>query len=144
CTNLLTLEQSIEQRLKTDFNACASQLVFVAEHAFPQDSTLKCLPSTAVRTALAELCQQQRTWCGPLNPLQSGLLFGAHQPPIVSAAVVPLHLPDLSPIRERYGQPLLLVGSSEPQHFNSSLDTLFLDFIGEVLAVHLHNLSLRD
>jgi len=29
----------------------------------------------------------------------------------------------------------------EPQHFNGTLDTLFLDFIGEVLSVHLHSLS---
>jgi len=59
----------------------------------------------------------------------------------VSAAIVPLHLPEGSPIRTRYGLPLLLIGSVELQHFNSSLDTLFLDFIGEVLAVHIHNLA---
>jgi uncharacterized protein YigA (DUF484 family) len=144
CTNLLTLKQAIEERLRDDFNASAAQLVFVADNDFPQDTILKCLPSTAVRTALGELYQKQRTWCGPLNPVQRELLFGGLDRTIVSAAIVPLHLPELSPIRERYGLPLLLVGSTEPQHFNSSLDTLFLDFIGEVLAVHLHNLSLRD
>lgn len=146
CTNLLTLKQSIEEKLKDDFNASASQLVFISDHDFPQDSILRCLPSTAVRTALGELYQKQRTWCGPLNPVQRELLFSGsvQDKPIVSAAIVPLHLPELSPIRERYGQPLLLVGSTELQHFNSSLDTLFLDFIGEVLAVHLHNLAIRD
>jgi uncharacterized protein YigA (DUF484 family) len=144
CRNLLTLKACIEDKLKDDFNASASQLVFISEKDFPQDSILKCLPSTAVRTALGELYQKQRTWCGPLNPVQQELLFSAQAKPIVSAAIVPLHLPELSPIRERYGQPLLLVGSTEVQHFNSSLDTLFLDFIGEVLAVHLHNLALCD
>jgi len=144
CTSLLTLKQSIEEKLMADFNASASQLVFIADSDFPQDSSLKCLPSSAVRTALGELYQKQRTWCGALNAVQQELLFGAQEAPIVSAAIVPLHLPELSPMRERYGQPLLLVGSTEAQHFNSSLDTLFLDFIGEVLAVHLHNLSLRD
>jgi uncharacterized protein YigA (DUF484 family) len=144
CTNLLSLKACIEDKLKDDFNASASQLVFISEKNLPQDSILKCLPSTAVRTALGELYQKQRTWCGPLNAVQQELLFAGSDKPIVSAAIVPLHLPELSPIRERYGQPLLLVGSTEVQHFNSSLDTLFLDFIGEVLAVHLHNLALRD
>src|SRR5690606_10877560 len=55
CTNLLMLKQSIEDKLTADFNATASQLVFVAESDFPQDSILKCLPSSAVRTALGEL-----------------------------------------------------------------------------------------
>jgi uncharacterized protein YigA (DUF484 family) len=144
CTSLLALKACIEDKLKDDFNASASQLVFISEKNLPQDSILKCLPSTAVRTALGELYQTQRTWCGPLNAVQQELLFAGSDKPIVSAAIVPLHLPELSPIRERYGQPLLLVGSTEVQHFNSSLDTLFLDFIGEVLAVHLHNLALRD
>ena len=36
--------------------------------------------------------------------------------------------------------PLLLIASAEREHFNSSLDTLFLDFLGEVLSAHLHNL----
>jgi uncharacterized protein YigA (DUF484 family) len=144
CTNLLTLKACIEEKLKDDFNASASQLVFISDKDFPQESILKCLPSTAVRTALGELYQKQRTWCGPLNPVQQELLFSGQDKPIVSAAIVPLHLPELSPLRERYGQPLLLVGSTEVQHFNSSQDTLILDFSGEVLAGHLHNLALRD
>lgn len=141
CSTLLALNASIETKLKSDFDASASHLVFISDHDFPQDSMLQCLPSSAVRTALGELYQKQRTYCGPLNAVQQDLLFKSFPRPIVSAAIVPLHLPADSPIRTRYGIPLLLIGSEEPQHFNSSLDTLFLDFIGEVLAVHLHNLA---
>jgi len=36
--------------------------------------------------------------------------------------------------------PLLLIASADREHFNSSLDTLFLDFLGEVLTIHLQNL----
>ena len=36
--------------------------------------------------------------------------------------------------------PLLLIASADRDQFNSSLDTLFLDFLGEVLAAHLQNL----
>ena len=70
--------------------------------------------------------------------------FFTGMPPIVSAAIVPLHLPENSPIRTELGMPLLLIGSAEEKHFNSSLGTLFLDFIGEVLAVHLQTLFKPD
>lgn len=139
-TTLLSLNTVIETKLLNDFGASASHLVFISDHDFPQDSMLQCLPSSAVRTALGELYQKQRTYCGPINAVQQELLFRFHPKPIVSAAIVPIHLPTDSVIRTRYGIPLLLIGSEAEQHFNSSLDTLFLDFIGEVLAVHLHNL----
>ena len=141
CTNMTELNLAIQIKLNADFAASASRLVFVSDHDFPKEAHMKCLPSSAVRTALGELYQKQRTWCGPLNTVQQDLLFSDHHETIVSAAIVPLHLPEGSPIRTRYGLPLLLIGSVELQHFNSSLDTLFLDFIGEVLAVHIHNLA---
>ena len=141
CSTLLSLNTMVEEKLKNDFDASASHLVFVSDHEFPQDSMLRCLPSSTVRAALGELYQKQRTYCGPLNEPQRELLFRDHPEPIISAAIVPLHLPEESPIRMRYGVPLILVGSVEAAHFNSTLDTLFLDFIGEVLAVHLHNLA---
>jgi len=141
CSSLPDLNTAIEDKLKTDFDASAAHLVFVAEHDFPQENGMRCLPSTAVRAALGELYQKQRTWCGPLNKVQGELLFRDASATIVSAAIVPLHLPEASPIRDGFGLPLLLVGSTEEAHFNSSLDTLFLDFIGEVLAIHLHNLA---
>lgn len=144
CDTLKALNSTIEDKLKADFEASAARLVFVTEQDIADEATQHHLPATAVRTALGELFQKQRTWCGPLNKVQQQLLFKDAAEPIVSAAIVPLHLPEGSPVQKRYGQPLLLVGSSGEQHFNSSLDTLFLDFIGEVLAVHLEDLAAND
>ncbi len=53
---------------------------------------------------------------------------------------MPLKLDE--PTRAALGNslPLLLIASADRDQFNSSLDTLFLDFLGEVLAAHLQNL----
>ena len=72
--------------------------------------------------------------------MQQQLLFPGQSALIVSAAIVPLHLPEDSAVLKHYGLPLLLIGSIKEQHFNSSLDTLFLDFIGEVLSVRLQSI----
>jgi uncharacterized protein YigA (DUF484 family) len=128
------------ERLRADFDASASALVFVSD-ASGDEAGVTQLTSASVRAALGDLFAKQRTYCGALNQVQQQLLFPGQPAPIVSAAIVPLHLPEESGVRLRYGLPLLLIGSTREQHFNSSLDTLFLDFIGEVLSVRLQGLA---
>ena len=130
------LTQLVAERLRADFDASASALVFVSDDTAAADGVTR-LTTASVRAALGDLFAKQRTYCGALNQVQQQLLFPGQPTPIVSAAIVPLHLPDASTVRNRYGLPLLLIGSAREQHFNSSLDTLFLDFIGEVLAVRM-------
>jgi hypothetical protein len=139
CSTLDALLNVVAQRLCADFDASASALVFVSDQQ-TSDTHITRLKTAEVRSALGELFAKQRTYCGALNHVQQQLLFPGQKAAIVSAAIVPLHLPEDAHIRRGYGLPLLLIGSTEGQHFNSSLDTLFLDFIGEVLAVHLQNL----
>jgi len=140
CPSISAVKALIAQRFNTEFNATASALVLVNDAGLLLDCDLPCIPATAVRTALGELYQKQTTYCGPLNQVQRELLFPQHPDPLVSAAIVPLKLDDAT--RERLGNslPLLLIASADREHFNSSLDTLFLDFLGEVLAIHLQNL----
>lgn len=138
CTTLEELTAVIRDKLSVEFAASASALVFVSAEPATADVT-RLMPVT-VTTALGELYEKQRTYCGVLNPAQQLLLFANHTPPIVSAAIVPLHVPENSAVRSGLGIPLLLIGSDEEKHFNSSLGTLFLDFIGEVLAVHLQTI----
>ena len=138
CRDLPSLTATIAERIRNDFDATAASLVFVSDTA--SHGLIPSIATTAVRTALGELYEKQRTWCGTLNTAQQTLLFPAHAGAVVSAAIVPLHLPEDAAFRTRFGLPLLLIGSDEASHFNSSLDTLFLDFIGEVLTVHLQHL----
>jgi uncharacterized protein len=128
------------ERLRADFDASASALVFVSDESAGEAAVTR-LATSSVRAALGDLFAKQRTYCGALNQVQQQLLFPGQSAPIVSAAIVPLHLPEDSAVRKAYGLPLLLIGSTREQHFNSSLDTLFLDFIGEVLTVRLQGMA---
>lgn len=139
CTTFPALLALMSDRLRADFDASASALVFVSDAPASESGIIR-LNTASVRAALGDLFAKQRTYCGALNQVQQQLLFPGQHEPIVSAAIVPLHLPDDSAVRRHYGLPLLLIGSVKEQHFNSSLDTLFLDFIGEVLSVRLQSI----
>jgi hypothetical protein len=141
CSTLESLQALIAGKLLAEFDASASELVFVADEPAPAEAGFRRLSTSDVRTALGDLFAKQRAWCGALDTAQQHLLFGERSPAIVSAAIVPLHLPEGARIPRTHGLPLLLIGSTEELHFNGSLDTLFLDFIGEVLAAHLQNLA---
>lgn len=65
--------------------------------------------------------------CGVLRPTELAFLFGEDQAEqIKSAAVVILDYQGI--------QGVLAVGSSDQQHYNSSVDTLFLTYLADVLA----------
>ncbi len=134
----------VSDRLRADFDASAAALVFVSdaeESKERSEAGVTRLSTVSIRAALGDLFAKQRTYCGALNQVQQQLLVPGQSAPIVSAAIVPLHLPEDSAVRLHYGLPLLLIGSTREQHFNSSLDTLFLDFIGEVLSVRLQGMA---
>ena len=72
------------------------------------------------------ILKNNKAICGNLRDTEIQFLFGERNADRVgSAAVVPLH-------RER---PLgvIAIGSRDPQHFQSSMDTLFLGYIAEVI-----------
>ncbi len=63
--------------------------------------------------------------CGVLRGEELSFLFGKHADHIGSAALVP--------VCPGTGQGVLAIASKDPQHFKSSMGTLFIDFIVEVL-----------
>ncbi|MCW8126634.1 DUF484 family protein [Microbulbifer halophilus] len=84
-------------------------------------------------TAIGPILRNGRTVCGVLRPAEKDYLFGREAGKVASAAVVPL--------ANQLG--VLAVGSSDPQHYRSSLGTLFLSYIGEVLERMLPRLLER-
>ncbi|SEA21439.1 DUF484 family protein [Microbulbifer marinus] len=77
----------------------------------------------AAESAIGSILRNGRTVCGVLRPAEKEYLFGDDADKIGSAAVVPL--------ANQLG--VLAVGAADPQHYRSSLGTLFLSYIGEVL-----------
>lgn len=92
-------------------------------------------PISIGRSTTLKLAQQHiggllvsgKAFCGVLRPKELAFLFGEEQAErIQSAAVVML---------EHNGiQGVLAVGSDDQQHYSSSMDTLFLTYLADVLA----------
>ncbi|QKX16532.1 DUF484 family protein [Microbulbifer sp. YPW1] len=88
----------------------------------------------SAETAIGSILRNGRTVCGSLRPTEIAYLFGKDADRVASAAVVPLA-----------GQlGILAVGSSDPNHYRSSLGTLFLSYIGEILERLLPDLLARS
>jgi len=83
---------------------------------------------------IGSILRNGRTVCGTLRPAETSYLFGADAERVASAAVVPL--------ADQLG--VLAVGSSDPLHYRSSLGTLFLSYIGEILERLLPDLLARS
>lgn len=89
---------------------------------------------TSAENAVGAILRNGRTVCGTLRPAETAYLFGSEADKVASAAVVPL--------ANQLG--ILAVGSSDPNHYRSSLGTLFLSYIGEVLERQLPDLLARS
>ena len=88
----------------------------------------------SAENAIGSILRNGRTVCGTLRPTETAYLFGDAADTVASAAVVPLA-----------GQlGILAVGSSDPNHYRSSLGTMFLSYIGEVLERLLPDLLARS
>ncbi|MFV8784072.1 DUF484 family protein [Microbulbifer sp. SA54] len=91
---------------------------------------VRCSSRASAETAIGSILRNGRTVCGTLRPAETAYLFGSDASQVASAAVIPL--------ADQLG--VLAVGSSDPNHYRSSLGTLFLSYIGEILERLLPNL----
>ena len=91
---------------------------------------IRCVDSTALPQALNHLLRNGKAVCGAMRQEEMEALFKDHATDIRSAAMVPLEY------QGRLG--LLAIGSKSAMHFRSSLGTLFITHIGQVLSRRLH------
>ncbi len=115
---------AVEDSLRHQFQVPYSSLILFSENPL---AVGRWVTSAQAHEALGHLLADGKTICGVLRPEELGFLFGeAQQGQIGSAAVVAL--------QHRGLHGLLAVGSPDPQHYRSSLGTLFLGYIAEVLG----------
>ena len=152
--NLSELSSVVEVTLKAELAAHASRLFFIGANfngdigkasgnQSAKDSgenevaNVRTLEEKPAQETLGKLFEKKRTFCCELTPEQAKLLFPDTKKDILSAAIIPVHLNEALRKESGMGMPTLVVGSEKHNHFNSSLDTLFLDFIGEILSAHI-------
>ena len=138
--NLNELSGIMEVSLKEEFAAHASRLIFITDTVL-DDPAIRTLAPGRARETLGKLFDKKRTFCCELSPEQGKLLFPDTKKEILSAAIIPVHPGEAVPEDGPMSTPILVIGSDKHNHFNSSLDTLFLDFIGEILAAHISRLA---
>ncbi|MFT5032467.1 MAG: hypothetical protein ACI9OO_000398 [Bacteroidia bacterium] len=74
---------------------------------------------------IGSILKNNKAICGVLRENENRYLFAEKAASIGSAAVVPLH--NSRPLG------IVAIGSNDPQHFQSSMGTLFLSYIAEVI-----------
>lgn len=118
------LASALEDELKSRF---ASE--FISLMLFDADGLTGAAQSVTLQAAQEQvpgLVKGRQAIAGQLRAEELTFLFGHEGGQVKSCAVIPLH----------HGRALglLAIGSASPEHFRTSMDTLFISFIGEVLA----------
>ncbi|MEM8498422.1 MAG: DUF484 family protein [Pseudomonadota bacterium] len=120
-TAVSALDASLKKDFKTDFNS-----LYLFGTLESTASNYRCVTPAKARESVGNLMDARQVICGTLRQEENEFLFADNAEHIKSAAVVP--------IRNTTNIGLLAVGSRDPQHYKSGMGTLFLSYIGEVLA----------
>jgi len=123
--NLTQLVDSLHFSLDRDFGIPFSSLILFGGSKQLPLSRAKILSIQEAQRQAPGLIQSNKPQCGDLPREYMTFLFGEKAASVGSAAVVPLV----------YGQcfGLLAVGNNDPHYYRSSMGTLFLTYIAEVL-----------
>jgi uncharacterized protein YigA (DUF484 family) len=115
---------AVEDSLRIEFQVPFVSLILFSENPM----TVGRWVSTAeAQNAIGGLISGEKTFCGALREHQLTFLYGADQGAQVgSSAVVALTHQGLHGV--------LAIGSRDPQYYKSSVGTLFLSYIAEVLG----------
>ena len=115
---------AVEDSLRREFQVPFVSLILFSETPMPVG---RWVSSAEAHQAIGRLLAGGKTLCGVLRSHELAFLFGDEERDSVgSAAVVALSFQGLHGV--------LAIGSPDPQHYKSSLGTLFLSYIAEVLA----------
>lgn len=127
--SLTGIIQHLRNSLTNDFKVDKASLFLfdsTTQDIDPEyDNFAKVVNGDDTRAALSNLLNGNQIVCGPLRDNEADTLFGKNNN-IGSAAIVPLHY------KGEFG--ILAVGSKDEHHFNSSIGTLFISHIGEVIS----------
>lgn len=120
---------AVDESLRHEFQVPYVSLILFSETPLPVGRSVT---AAEAQQAIGGLLGSGKIVCGVLRPHELTFLFGEEDSSgIGSAAVVALN----------QQQGILAIGSQDPQHYKSSLGTLFLSYIAEVLTRVLPNYS---
>ncbi|MFL0797417.1 MAG: DUF484 family protein [Cellvibrionaceae bacterium] len=123
--NLPAAVNALNRSLNQDYGIKHYSLVLFGDPLQVAPSSARIVPISEARPYVGNLLKANRAVCGTLRDLEVELLFSESAPLIASAAAVPLNH------NSTFG--ILAIGNEDPDYYRSSMGTLFLSYIGEVL-----------
>ena len=111
--------------LLSDFNMDFSALTLFGKPELHRSLASRMVPIDDAYQQIPGLLRSNNATCGVLRDEELRFLFSDQAPQVGSAAVVPLSFGNLLGV--------IAIGSKDPNHFRSSMGTLFLGYIAEVL-----------
>ena len=108
-----------------DFNIHFTSLILIGNVDKIPSSQARIVSIAEAREQVGTLLKNSRAVCGTLGAKEMQFIFGEHASEIGSVATVPLIHGSV------FG--LLSVGNRDPHYYRSSMGTLFLSYIAEVL-----------
>jgi len=120
------LSNTMCRHLVNDFEAIDyASLILFADPSKVGGGQLRVVSPEQAQTHLGGLLRSRKAVCGVLRPEELRFLFGKHAEHIGSAALMPIAPGNLEGV--------IAIASKDPSHFKSSMGTLFLDYIAQVV-----------
>tara|TARA_Y100000766_G_scaffold276426_1_gene280575 strand:- start:545 stop:955 length:411 start_codon:yes stop_codon:yes gene_type:complete len=128
---------SLQQQIVRFKNVDACELIFLNHSMFSSSTAIRMEDSKIIKEKFNDIFRLEKPFCAQLKEEQILYLFPLTDESINSTALCPV-----SGNGETLA--LLALGNKTANHFNVHLDTLFLDFICEVLDTVIRRLAISD
>jgi hypothetical protein len=125
--NLTEIVAVAQENLSNHTNIDACQIILIEQPQLDVSNAVKTDSEKNLKTDFADVFRLKRTHCGTLTQDQIDYLFADSGKNIRSTALCPV-------VNNSEVFALLAFGNQEENFFNINLDTLFLDFIGQVVG----------
>ncbi|MDE0733072.1 MAG: DUF484 family protein [Gammaproteobacteria bacterium] len=125
--NLTEIVAVAQENLSNHTNIDACQIILIEQPQLDVSNAVKTDSEKNLKTDFADVFRLKRTHCGTLTQDQIDYLFADSGKSIRSTALCPV-------VNNSEVFALLAFGNQEENFFNINLDTLFLDFIGQVVG----------
>ena len=115
----------------SEFDIHYSQLLLIESNSIPLPSPAnkqaRRIDRQSAEAQLFSIINNRKAICGQLSPEEQGFIFQKNASLIGSTAITPLHLNN-----QLIG--ILAIANRDPNYYRSSMNTLFLNFIADVLS----------
>jgi hypothetical protein len=130
------IEIVVREAFKGDENIDFSSVVVFGDSTDYPISDITLVPHDQAREQLGSLVDSSAAVCGHFTAQQLACLFSNDADKVASAAIIPLRNGD--------ALGMFCLGSKNPQHFDSSMGSLFLSYISDFISRILPDLLLRS